>query len=176
MGKSKEKPLQMSLFERGMTETVAVTELYGAEPGGIFDFIGTNWTQETIVICWGDLKVMCDALVDYAGILDRVIVEWEMDKQSEYKATMYRIHAARCRKIAAKYGAAIGYDREAALEKCRKKMDKQDDDVGEEAMALLVKRGVKPGKEGKDAPQAETGAKEVPQPEERLDQITMGEV
>ena len=35
----------------------------------------------------------------------------------------------------------IGYDYDAAMEKCRKKADKEDkDDIGEEAMALMVKR------------------------------------
>ena len=173
MSKRKGKPLQMSMFEPGLIETVAVAELYGPEPGGIFDFIGTDWTQQTIVTCWGDLRVMCDVLADYGGILDRAIEE--QPEMEPYKTEMYRIHAARCRKIAAKYGEAIGYDREAALEKCRKMMDKPDDDVGEEAMALLVKRGVKVGanaeKEATEAPSAPAATRA----EVTLDQIAMEE-
>ena len=134
----KQKPLQMSIFESGMTATVETTELYGAEPGGIFDFIGLDWKLDTIVTCWGDLCVMCNALEDYADVLDRVIVEWGLEG---HHAISYGLHAARCRKIARKYAAAIDYDRAAALEKCKKRQDDSKDDVGEEAMALLAKYG-----------------------------------
>lgn len=133
----KESPLQMSIFEPDMTDTVEVTELYGDKPGGIFDFLGLDWKPHTIRTCWGDLQVMCNALEDYASVLERVIQEWGLEG---YHAAVYEIHAVRCRKIAKKYAAAIGYDREAALKKCRRKRQESDDDVGEEAMALAVKR------------------------------------
>ena len=54
----KESPLQMSIFEPDMTDTVEVTELYGDKPGGIFDFLGLDWKPHTIRTCWGVLQVM----------------------------------------------------------------------------------------------------------------------
>lgn len=147
MSEQKEMPLQMNLFEPGMTDTVAVTELYGAEPGGIFDFLGLDWKDHTIKTCWGDLRVMCDALEDYANVLERVIKEWGLQG---WREAAYEIHAARCREIARKYANAIGYDREAALKKCQKRREKADDDVGEEAMSLLVKYGSRKAKKQKD--------------------------
>lgn len=128
----------MSIFEPDMTGTVEVTELYGDKPGGIFDFLGLNLKPHTIMTCWGDIQVMCNALEDYANTLERVIPEWGL---KGYHAAIYEVHAARCRKIARKYADAIGYDREAALEKCRKKRRESRDDVGEEAMTLMVRRG-----------------------------------
>lgn len=143
--------LQMNLFEPATTATVEVTELYGPEPGGIFDFFANKtWEPTTIETCWGDIRVMCDALEDYANILESVIKEWGLKNGMAY---MYELHAARCRKISRKYAAAIGYDYQEAIEKCRKKRGKWeeqgDDDVGEEAMALLVKRGYKKAAPGK---------------------------
>lgn len=140
-----ENYLQMNLFEPTTTDTVEVTELYGPEPGGIFDFFANKtWEPTTIQTCWGDIRVMCDALEDYANILERVITEWGLKDGTAY---MYELHAARCRKISRKYAEAIGYNYQKAIEKCRKMREKQekqsDDDVGEEAMALLIKRGYK---------------------------------
>ena len=50
---SKKDTLQVSLFEPGITDTVEVTELYGAEPGGVFDFLGLDWKPAAIETCWG---------------------------------------------------------------------------------------------------------------------------
>ncbi len=45
------------------------------------------------------------------------------------------------RRIADDISRQIGYDYDTALEKCRKKADKEDrDDVGGEAMSLMVKK------------------------------------
>lgn len=110
--------MKQDFLEPGMTDTVEVAELYGTEPGRIFDFIGLDWKEHTIKTCWGDLRVICDALEDYACILERVANEWNM---SNHRAECYRIHAVRCRKIARKYADDIEYDREMDLKKCQKR-------------------------------------------------------
>ena len=148
----KEKPLQMNLFEPGMTDTVEATELYGAEPGGIFDFIGADLTPKTIKTCWGDLRVIVDVLMDYADTLERVIKEWNLEG---YHAYSYELHAARCREIAQKYANAIEYDRELTIKKCRKRREDAGDDVGEEAMALMAKYGAKKAQEAQEAKASE---------------------
>lgn len=158
-----DKPLQMNLFESDMTATVDVTELYGAEPGGIFDFIGSNWEPTTILTCWGDLRVMVDALIDYAGILEKVVKEWGLDG---YKAARYELHAARCRKIANKYAEAIGYDRDAVLKKCKRFQSEPKDDVGGDAMDLMIKYGTNgPGKKKEEQTGASAGAPATGAPE-----------
>lgn len=140
----KKKPLQMNLFEPGMTDTVEATELYGAEPGGIFDFIGTDWQPKVVNTCWGDLRVIVDVLEDYANILEGAIKDWKLEGYHEYA---YELHAARCRKIARKYADAIVYDRELTIKECRKRREDAGDDVGEEAMALLAKYGARKAQE-----------------------------
>lgn len=163
-------PLPKDLLEPEMTETVEVTELYGATPGGIFDFIGCDFTQKTIETSWGDLRIIVDALMDYASILECVVDEWNLINEGIY----YKCHAARCRGIAHKYAQAIDYDREAALGKCRKKRE-ESDDVGEDAMALMVKRGSTKGAKPKapDLPDPKGGAEQLPPRESGAAQLSL---
>lgn len=125
MEKKNRRPLSTQ-FEPGMTDTVELTELYGSEPGGIFDFLGREWTPTTVKTCWGELRVMVNALWDYADILEGVIDEWGLEG---YHAAAYATHAARCRNIARKYAAAIGYDREKVLRDCHKRRAQAEDEI-----------------------------------------------
>lgn len=94
--------------------------------------------------CEGDVIVICNAMADYADLLMEYI------RQSDYEGyqkAFYEIHAERCRKISLKLQEQIGYDRDAAIEKCRAKrkyygQGSEDDnnDVGEDAMVLTVRK------------------------------------
>lgn len=94
--------------------------------------------------CEGDVIVICNAMADYADLLMEYI------RQSDYEGyqkAFYEIHAERCRKISLKLQEQIGYDRDAAIEKCRAKrkyygQGSEDDnnDVGEDAMVLAVRK------------------------------------
>lgn len=132
----------MELFEPSMTATVELTELYGPEPGGIFDFQNRKLKSQSIKTCLGDLYVMCNALEDYANILDGVIKEWGLEG---FHAAYYELHAARCRELSRKYAKEIHYDYEEAVRKYekRKAREASGGDIGEEALALHVKRSEK---------------------------------
>lgn len=94
--------------------------------------------------CEGDVIVICNAMADYADLLMEYI------RQSDYEGyqkAFYEIHAERCRKISLKLQEQIGYDRDAAIEKCRAKrkyygQGSEDDknDVGEDAMVLAMRK------------------------------------
>lgn len=94
--------------------------------------------------CEGDVIVICNAMADYADLLMEYI------RQSDYEGyqkAFYEIYAERCRKISLKLQEQIGYDRDAAIEKCRAKrkyygQGSEDDnnDVGEDAMVLAVRK------------------------------------
>lgn len=94
--------------------------------------------------CEGDVIVICNAMADYADLLMEYI------RQSDYEGyqkAFYEVHAERCRKISLKLQEQIGYDRDAAIEKCRAKrkyygQGSEDDnnDVGEDAMVLAVRK------------------------------------
>lgn len=129
--------LQLSLFGPGIFDSVEITELYGQEPGGVFDIpVGPDLKPMTVPTSYGDLVVMINVLEDYVRILSRVVNEWELE---EIHKALFTIHGARCRKIAKQYAEAIGYDYEAALAKCRKVREEKHTDVGEDALVLAAK-------------------------------------
>ena len=92
-----------------------------------------------IKTCCGDIYKIVNALMDYARMLEMVCDEWDL--QGFYRAT-YEYHAEKLRDIAKKYQAGIGYDYEAAVERCKAKKNKpqRDDDVGGDAMELALKK------------------------------------
>ncbi len=130
--------LQLNLFEP-ITESIEIAEIYGMETGGLLQYFDLkDWRDKTIPTCAGDITVIINALEDYARMLDSVIMEWNLEG---YHAVLYELHAARCRKISEKYQKATGYDYNKAIDKCRKRREKQGDDVGEEALSLMAKYG-----------------------------------
>ena len=88
-----------------------------------------------IKTCYGDICKIVNALRDYAKMLRMVCGEWDLQG---YHRAVYELHADKLEEISKKYQAGIGYDYDKAVEKCRKKREKQqrDDDVGGEAMAM----------------------------------------
>jgi len=133
--------LQMSLFGPGIFNTVELTELYGQEPGGIFDIpVGPDLKPMSIRTCYGDLVVIINVLEDYARILSEAIVEWNLEG---FHRAVFEIHGARLRRIAKRYAEAIGYNYEEALVNCKRVKEKKwSDNVGEDALVLAA-RGVK---------------------------------
>ena len=89
--------------------------------------------------CYGDILKTINALMDYTRMLDLVCEQWHL---TGFHRATYEYQAGKLREIAEKFQTAIGYDYAAAVEKCRKKRAKKQrsDDVGEEALALTVRR------------------------------------
>lgn len=84
-----------------------------------------------IKTCHGDIRLIVDALRDYARILRTVCIDWELDS---YTRGMYEIHAYKLERIAEKYQAGIGYDYDKALELCKKKKRPTTPDSGIDAL------------------------------------------
>ena len=76
----------------------------------------------------------------YAKLLELVCDEWEL---AGFHRATYEYQAEKLRQIADKLQCGIGYDYDAAVRKCQKLRGKKprNDDVGEDAMVLAVKRG-----------------------------------
>lgn len=149
---SNEAPLQMSLFESNMSMTVELTEIDGMENGAILRWVelkrgATERTDEEIQTCIGDLYVIINALMDYANTLESVITEWGL---TDFHAETYRIHAARCRKIAEKYSDAIGYDYKAAMLNCRRRKSSNREDTGMDGIEAFVKKNAAEKNEKKE--------------------------
>ena len=85
-----------------------------------------------VVNCsYGDIVLIICMLHDYVKMLDEIRddIQWKAYYRKKFIAMADRL------------AAQIDYDYDAAVEKCRKKQEKEDryNDVGEEAMALAVK-------------------------------------
>lgn len=140
----KEGPLPARKHEPTTTETVEMTEIDGMGQGAILQFTdvgrrGKPSEEKEVRTCYGDLCVIVNALRDYANLLDNSIQEMGA---TDPHAAIYELHAARCRKIAGKYAAAIGYDYDKALERCRHQRAKgeQSDDTGLDGMEAFVRK------------------------------------
>jgi len=97
--------------------------------------------QREIRTCHGDIRKIVDTLMDYARILEIVCEQWNL---TGFHRATYEIRAEELRAIAKKYQAGIGYDYDMALERCRRKKRRQrDDDVGGEALELMIQKGRK---------------------------------
>lgn len=130
-----------------------MTEIDGMGKGAILRFTdagqsGKASEEREFKTCYGDLYVIVNALRDYANMLESVISEWGL---IGFHAATFELHAARCRKIAGKYAAAIGYDYDKALERCEKRRAKGErtEDTGIDGLEALVrKREIRPSKKG----------------------------
>lgn len=98
--------------------------------------------EETVESCQGDLITICNALSDYADMLNDYLGSDE--KKLDHCGIMQYEHMRdRCWNISRKLQKKIGYDRDAAIEKCRKKaLRKSSSDlgIGEEALILSARR------------------------------------
>lgn len=95
-----------------------------------------------VVSCsYGDVVLIICMLHDYVKMLDE-----QRDDDINYQA-YYR---KKFMDIADRLAEQIGYDYDAALEKCRMKLEQKErsSDVGEDAMTLAVKHGIGKKKEG----------------------------
>lgn len=98
--------------------------------------------DEVITACEGDLIVICNVLADYADLLDEFL-RTDRECLGFCGAMQYERMRDRCRKITASPQEKTGYDRDAALEKCRRKAGrkpKADAGIGEDALILSARR------------------------------------
>ena len=88
-----------------------------------------------IKTCYGVICKIVDALRDYSKLLTMVCDTWDLHGFHRIK---YEFHAEKLLEIADKLQAGIGYDYDAAMERCEKQKEKKrrEEDVGGEAMAM----------------------------------------
>lgn len=103
---------------------------------------------------------ICNVLYDYSSIFEDFIQE-AREKGEAWKEFTYGYHLNRCRKIQKKIEESMGYSTEAAIINCRKKQGRKEknDDVGEDALTLLVKKNIKEKKEKEHSEQSKKGKK-----------------
>ena len=104
----------------------------------------TRNREEIITSCEGDLIVICNVLADYADLLDEFLKDEKERERLGFCAVMqYERMRDRCRKITGELQKKTGYDRDAAIEKCRRRAGrkpKADAGIGEDALVLSARR------------------------------------
>lgn len=106
---------------------------------------------ETIHSCQGDLIVICNILADYRELLSEYL-NFDENRLDECGKMQYELYIKRCLKIQKLLESELGYDRDAAVEKCRKKKGKSYSDVGEDALTLSARQR---NQQKKEAPEIE---------------------
>lgn len=130
-------PVQITLFD--YLETLEQKD----EPVEIKGAINIKTLKQFEVTCsYGDIVLIISMLRDYVKGLDEVKqgnIDWEVYYRNKFL------------KMADRLSEQIGYDYDKALEKCLKKVEKaaKDDDIGEEALVLALKKGAAKKKEEK---------------------------
>lgn len=98
--------------------------------------------EETIESCQGDLITICNALADYADMLNDYLLS-DTNRLNHCGIIRYEAMRDKCWRISKKLQVKIGYDRDAAIEKCRKKALRDstwDSGVGEDALILSARK------------------------------------
>lgn len=105
--------------------------------------------SEFEVTCpYGDIVLLIAMLRDYVRCLDETKGE-DITYQAYYRK--------RFMGMADRFSEQIGYDYDKALEKCRKKKEKEDNkDIGEDAMVLAVTRGARAVKKKQEEEEEQT--------------------
>lgn len=81
------------------------------------------YSNHEVKTCYGDIYDVVNALRDYSRLLEMVCDSWHL--QGFHRAK-YEYYAERLRGIAQKYQTGIGYDYDAAMEKCKRRRQRKD--------------------------------------------------
>ncbi len=92
--------------------------------------------EQWIETASGELRIIIDALADYYDIVSE-----KVNAMEGYKKAAWEYQLQRIKQIQTKLENSIGYNRDKQLEICMKKKSKKDNDIGEDALVLLTKRG-----------------------------------
>ena len=107
--------LPKGLYEPVLRQPMELDFLLGQELSLCFHDLDGSHVFKT---CYGDICKAVNALRDYARLLEMACEQWDL---TGFHRALYEYHAEKMREIAGKFQAGIGYDYDAAMEKCRRK-------------------------------------------------------
>ena len=122
-----------------MQETIEITDdIRKAEEEKIrIEYYTLDNNTHDIYMCPGDLIIICNVIHDYAELLQEIAEEV---KGHGVAVAVYNYHHDRCKKIQKIIEDAMGYSTEAAIEKCKKKRERdKKEDIREEALVLATR-------------------------------------
>ena len=95
-----------------------------------------NMTEETIETCVGEIRIVIDALADYADI----VAEKTQIMPSSYGKAVWENRLQKIKNVQKKLEDSIGYNRDKQLENCGKKKLSKQEDVGSDALELAARK------------------------------------
>lgn len=144
---------QMSLFPEQKIKKKVKDELKAPDPTQTYDertkrfwhyWNNKSATEEMIETAPGELRIIIDALADYHDIASKNI-----ENLNGYTKAVWNCRLEKIKEIQAKLEKSIGHNRDKQLEVCKKKRPTKEDDIGEDAIVMAMKKGVS-GKKEKD--------------------------
>lgn len=128
--------LPQEKFEAILSQPVELALLETELTLDVFDI----FQNHTIKTCYGDIVKIVNALRDYSRMLEMSCDEWDL---AGLHQAVFEYHAQKLREIADKFQEGIGYDYDAAVEKCMKKAARKakEDEPGGEAMEMMLLKG-----------------------------------
>lgn len=136
---------QLSLFPEEQESSVKIKKKKNTDPSKEYDerkkrflhYLEHKGMHERwIETCVGDLRIMIDALADYHDIVSKDVETME----TGYMKAVWEIQLEKIKKIQTKLEKETGYCRDEQLEKYMKNKQKKENDIGEDALALLAGR------------------------------------
>ena len=99
------------------------------------------WNNKTayenqIETCTGELRIIVEALADYCDYISKNIDEM----QQSYAKAVWEIRRDKIKAIQSKIEENIGYNRDEQLIKCQKRKPNKEDDIGEDALIMALKK------------------------------------
>lgn len=97
------------------------------------EFKGMN--EKLIEMAEGEIRIIIEALADYHDIVSEKTETMEVG----YEKAVWKDRLERIKKIQTRMENSIGYSRDRQFEICRKRKKPRNDDIGEDAITLVVK-------------------------------------
>ena len=92
--------------------------------------------ENQIETCTGELRIIVDALADYHDYISMKIDEMPHG----YNKAVWEIRRDKIKAIQSKIEEKIGYNRDEQLIKCQKHRSTKEDDIGEDALIMTLKK------------------------------------
>ncbi len=136
---------QLSLFPEEQESSVKIKKKKNMDPSKEYDerkkrFLHylehKGMDERWIETCVGDLRIIIDTLADYYDIAGKKVETME----TGYTKAVWGIHLEKIKRIQTELEKSTGYCRDEQMEKCMKNKQKKDNDIEEDALALLAGR------------------------------------
>ncbi len=98
-----------------------------------------RFSYEKLHSCQGDLMIICNVMADYSKLLEEYLNS-DLHHMDTLDRAHYAIYIERCRKIQRIFESQLGYSYVQTMEKCKKKLKKKDEGIGEDSLILLARK------------------------------------